>query len=321
MWWFVIFVMVFGWLSMESRDNGLTFIKEFISYQIRLFSTEDAGHGGPFFYHFVILFFGVFPASALIFDSFKKNNLDDTDQHFFKRWMTYLLVVVLVLFSIVRTKIVHYSSLCYFPITFLAAYYLNYMIDGKMRWTWRQTLPLAGIGLVLVTALTGGIFLMQHPDIITYNLKDDFGKACLSAKVYWSANEIRFGIIYFVAVIAGIGLIAAKNRRWGTYLIIISSALFINTVMIFIVPRAELYSQNALIEFLESKKNEDCIVETVAFKSYAHLYYAAKAIPGSDDARKPHYLVTKVNKVDEIAKYFSGAKELYRKNGWVFYKK
>ena len=28
-------------------------ITEFIVYQVRLFRTEDAGHGGPFFYHFL----------------------------------------------------------------------------------------------------------------------------------------------------------------------------------------------------------------------------------------------------------------------------
>ena len=30
--------------------------------------------------------------------------------------------VVLILFSIVRTKIIHYSSFCYFPLTYLAAW-------------------------------------------------------------------------------------------------------------------------------------------------------------------------------------------------------
>jgi len=319
-WWFIIFVVVLAWLSMESRQLGFTFISEFVKYQIRLFTTEDAGHGGPFFYHFVILLFGLFPASALIFDAFRKNELDETDQRFFKRWMIYLLLIVLIVFSIVQTKIVHYSSLCYFPLTFLAAYYLNYFIDGKMRWTWRQTLPVFSICLIIVAALTGGIFVMQHPDMIIYYVKDDFAKECLQAKVYWSNNDIRFGIAYLVLIIISIILIEMKNRRWGVYLIIISSALFINTVMTFIVPRIERYSQYALIEFLESKKNENCIVETVAFKSYAHLFYAGRAYPSAEDSTKVHYLVTKANKVGEVLKYFPNSTELYRKNGWVFYR-
>jgi hypothetical protein len=306
---------------MESRQSGFTFVSEFIKYQVRLFSTEDAGHGGPFYYHWVILLFGVFPASALIFDSFKKNENDDIDQRFFKRWMIYLLLVVLIVFSVVQTKIVHYSSLCYFPITFLAAYYLNYLLDGKMRWTWKQTLPLFAICLIIVTALTGGIFLIQHPDLIIYYVKDDFAKDCLNAKVYWSNNDIRFGIGWLIAITAGIIMISMKSIRWGIYLIIISSALFINTVMIFIVPRVETYSQRALIEFLESKKSESCTVETAGFKSYAHFFYAAKQIPEPGDTAKVKYIVTKVNRLDDVKNNYPGAVELYRKNGFVFFKK
>jgi len=319
-WWIVIAAIVILWLSMESRQSGFTFVSEFIKYQIRLFSTEDAGHGGPFYYHWVILFFGVFPASALIWDSFKKNDLDDTDQRFFKRWMIYLLLVVLIVFSVVQTKIVHYSSLCYFPLTFLAAYYLNYLLDGKMRWTWKQTLPVFGICLIIVSALTGGIFLIQHPDLIIYYVKDDFAKECLNAKVYWSNNDIRFGIGWLAAVTIGIIMISMKSVRWGTYLIIISTALFINTVMIFIVPRVETYSQRAMIEFLQSKKDESCVVEPVGFKSYAHFFYAAKPIPSPNDTAKVHYLFTKINKVEELKTNHPGAVELYRKNGFVFFK-
>jgi hypothetical protein len=42
-----------------------------------------------------------------------------------RRWMVILFWVVLILFSIVKTKIVHYSSLCYFPLTYLAALQLE----------------------------------------------------------------------------------------------------------------------------------------------------------------------------------------------------
>ena len=319
-WWFLIFLVVLGWLSLESKQSGITFVTEFLKYQMRLFSTEDAGHGGPFFFHFVILLIGVFPASALIFDAFKKNVNDDPDQVFFKRWMIYLLLVVIIVFSIVQTKIIHYSSLCYFPITFLAAYYLNYLFDGKMRWTWKQTVPLFTICLLFVAAITGGIFVMMKPTLITYYLKDDFAVECLKAKVYWSNNDIRFGIGYLVLMMIGLVLIQIKIVRWGVYTIIISTALFINTLMVFIIPRVEKYSQAGLIEFLESKKNESCTVETAGFKSYAHYFYAAKPIPTPADSAKTHYICTKINKVDELKHYKPGVQELYRKNGWVFFK-
>jgi hypothetical protein len=317
-WWLIIFSMVLLWLSLASEQFGFKFISEFVKYQVRLFSTEDAGHGGPFYYHFLILIIGVFPASALIFGAFSKNDYDDAIQAAFKKWMIYLMLVVLILFSIVRTKIVHYSSLTYFPITFLAAYYLNYFLEGKMKWTWKQTVPLTVICLLLTGALTAGIFLIVRPELIAYYIKDDFGKECLKARVYWSEADIRFGIAYLVLIVTSSVLIQMKLNRLGVYVIIISSALFVSKMLTFVVPRVEKYSQNALIEFLQSKSNEDCTLEPAGFKSYAHYFYGAIKPP--DGAVKTHYVFTKINKVEEVKNGNPKLKELYRKNGYVFLK-
>lgn len=318
-WWIIVALVVAAWLSFQIKANGITFIDEFIKYQIRLFKTEDAGHGGPFFYHFVVLLIGVFPASALIFDSFKKNEYDNISQHFFKRWMVYLLIVVLILFSIVRTKILHYSSLCNFPITFLAAYYMSHLFDGKMKWTWRQTVPLLTIGVLIVTVVTGGIFVMQRPDVFINYIQDDFAKDCLKATVYWTRNDIFYGMGYLLCLVIALFLLQTKNVKWGAYLLIISSALFVSTLMTLIIPRVEKYSQAALIEFFESKKDEPCIIETAGFKSYGHLFYAQKPIPTPDDTLKKKYVVTKSNKVENIKPWYWELKETYRKNGWVFF--
>ncbi len=317
-WWIIVTIVVTAWLSFQIKANGFTFIDEFIKYQVRLFKTEDAGHGGPFFYHFVALLIGVFPASALIWDSFKKNETDTISQHFFKRWMVYLMVVVLLIFSIVKTKILHYSSLCNFPITFLAAYYVNHLFDGKLKWTWRQTVPLFTIGLLIVVAVTGGIFVMQRPDIIINYVKDDFAKDCLRATVYWTRNDIFYGIGYLVCLVAAIFMAQTKHVKWGLYLLIISSTLFISTLMTLIIPRVEKYSQAALIEFLESKKDESCVIETAGFKSYAHYFYAQKSIPTPEDSLKKVYVITKSNKLENIRPWYWELREIYRKNGWVF---
>jgi 4-amino-4-deoxy-L-arabinose transferase-like glycosyltransferase len=322
-WWILVAIVVVAWLSFDIAANGITFIDEFVRYQIRLFSTEDAGHGGPFYYHFVALLIGVFPASALIFDSFRKNEHDDLSQHFFKRWMIYLMLVVLLVFTIVRTKILHYSSLCNFPITFLAAYYLNYLFEGKMKWTWRQTVPLLTIGIIIVVGITAGIFVMQKPNLYLNYIKDDFAIECLKATVYWTRNDSFYGLAYIVCLIVAIFLSASKHVRWGVYLLLISSALFVSAILILIVPRVEKYSQAAMIEFIESKKNERCLVETAGFKSYAQYFYAHRPVPASDDSTKTVYIITKVTKVETIRPWYweYDLKELYRKNGFVFFER
>ena len=124
------------WIAVTTGVHGATygkwFLNEFVTYQIRLFSTEDSDHGGPFVYHFIVLLAGCFPASIFLFQYIDRRNESRRLPHDFTKWMWILFWVVLLLFSIVKTKIVHYSSLCYFPLTYLAAVQLYRMShDGK----------------------------------------------------------------------------------------------------------------------------------------------------------------------------------------------
>lgn len=107
-----------------------------------------------FFYHWIILFVGCFPASIFAMLSLVK------------RWMTrhlkctclnsceFFFWVVLILFSIVKTKIIHYSSLCYFPITYLAAYTCYKLINGSFVWKRWMTLLVLAIGGIFSAVFT-----------------------------------------------------------------------------------------------------------------------------------------------------------------------
>jgi hypothetical protein len=86
-----------------------------------------------------------------------------------------------------------------------------------------------------------------------------------------------------------------------------------------------------LIEFIQSKKQEDCYIEVVGFKSYAQLFYKDKKEPTSPKdldvnyiywgaTTKPVYIITRVNKLAGLyaPEQFT---ELYRKYGYVFLQK
>ncbi|GAG85740.1 unnamed protein product, partial [marine sediment metagenome] len=68
------------WFILQIINGNSQIITDFIAYQIRLFQTKDAGHGGFLLYHFVILLIGVFPASIFALKAFKKNDADKTSQ-------------------------------------------------------------------------------------------------------------------------------------------------------------------------------------------------------------------------------------------------
>jgi 4-amino-4-deoxy-L-arabinose transferase-like glycosyltransferase len=130
----VSFLLVAGiWFIVDIMDNGIGFFHQFISYQVDLLLHPVAGHGEPFYYHFVVVFLGCFPMSIFSLFSLIRTYSDRTPLHF-KRWMLILFWVVMILFSVVTTKIVHYSSLAYFPLSFLAAkvIYGNYRKKNLM---------------------------------------------------------------------------------------------------------------------------------------------------------------------------------------------
>lgn len=184
---------------LQILNGHFDLVKEFIKYQIRLLTTKDAGHGGFFLYHFVVLLIGVFPASVFGISYFvKRMEVINRD---FNRWMVILFWVVLILFTIVKTKIVHYSSLCYFPLTFLAAQQIYFLSEGKLKiFKWQKVLViiistlflLINIAILFINKI---IEYLQNSDLI----KDKFAIANLQAEVHWPATLFFISFCCYLA--------------------------------------------------------------------------------------------------------------------------
>ncbi|OFY82746.1 MAG: hypothetical protein A3F72_19960 [Bacteroidetes bacterium RIFCSPLOWO2_12_FULL_35_15] len=331
----IAFLSVAGlWFLMLLLTGNSSIIKEFFLYQIRLFNTQDAGHGGPFFYHWIVLLIGCFPVSVFALRGFKKNTFDTPFQKHYKLWMLILFWVVLLLFSIVKTKIVHYSSLCYFPLSFLGAYTVYKFMISEMQWK-KYTSYLLGFvaGIIGLTLAVLPLIDKYKEDVIASGLiKDNFAVENLRATVYWSGYESLFGLFLIVGVGVMLFLISRKKIKQGIIGIFILSLFSINLTSWIIAPRIEQYSQGAAIEFYQYLQGKDCYVETIGFKSYAHLFYSGKkeqANKNSYDMNwllkgeidKPVYFAGKITSVESTKKENPDLKEIYRKNGFVFFKR
>jgi hypothetical protein len=308
-------------------------ITEFVVYQIRLFRTEDAGHGGPFFYHFIILLIGCFPAAALSILSMRiRKRTDETPRHF-RLWMSILFWVTLLLFSIVKTKIVHYSSLCYFPLTYLATVSFYHLYRRKWNLpAWNKWLQFA-TGLLLSLLIITVTFIDQLKPWLLQpgRIKDQFARANLAAQVEWSGWEKLPGFLLLTGVLLFV-LRANKNIRSALVGLFLISLIAINLTIVLITPKVEPYSQGAAIEFYQSKQNEAAVVEPLRFKSYAHLFYT-KRLPQftrslADSIRQynthpeiPVYYVGKIQNKEENQRDMPYLQKLYEKNGFVFYKR
>ena len=58
------------WFFLLWISGNKAIITQFLEYQVRLFQTKDAGHGGPIYYHWLVLLLGCFPASFFSISSF-----------------------------------------------------------------------------------------------------------------------------------------------------------------------------------------------------------------------------------------------------------
>ncbi|MBR0291039.1 MAG: glycosyltransferase family 39 protein, partial [Bacteroidales bacterium] len=194
-----------AWFIALAATGHSYVIKDFIDYQIRLFETKDAGHGGFLLYHFVILLFGVTPASFFALSSLRRGALrgeEDSRTAGLFRWMMTSLWVVLILFTIVRTKIVHYSSFCYYPITFLGAWAAARMMDGKLRFKGIHRVLLIGTAAFYGIALTALTLFDSFKDKIAPLVHDPFAVSCMEASSEWKGFEPFVGLLLIAATVA-----------------------------------------------------------------------------------------------------------------------
>ncbi len=327
-------VVLSGWFGIELLQNGSWFVEEFIRYQVRLLTTSDAGHAGPFYYHFIVLLIGCFPASVFLFGAFGRNAEATNPQRFFKQAMLILLAMVLLVFSIVQTKIVHYSSLAYFPLTFLSAYGLYRIRQGSAEWRRAYSWLTGVIGFTIGIALFGLPLLIRHLDRFTAHIKDPFMLANLEADVTWSGVEWLIGGCYFILLIICLVLFTRRSYVAGVRLLFLSTLLVIQSTLYVIVPKVERYTQGAAVDFYKTLRDKDCYVEVLGFKSYAHLFYART---GPFDGKPPYhddpsrrewllrgkidkaaYFVTRIDRLDRLD-LPADVRETGRSNGFVFF--
>lgn len=267
----------FGWFLVEIMRGNSEIVKEFIIYQIRLFNTKDSGHGGFLLYHFVVLLIGCFPASVFFLQSHRKSESDTPYQKHFKRWMIILFWVVLILFTIVKTKIVHYSSMCWLPLTFLSAYSVYKLMQGEFeikKWVMRTGMMLGFLLGIIFTLLPLADIL--KPYIIDSGIiGDKFAVKNLEADGGWMGFEWIPGLIFLVFSLYLFITVSGGHKKRIPYVfaITIFSAFSISAL---IVPKVEKYTQGAAIEFYEYFKGKDVYLETAGFKSYAYLFYSDK---------------------------------------------
>jgi len=321
------------WLMVDFINNGNQFIKEFTIRQWELFSSKDAGHGGFFFYHFIVLFFGCFPITPFFIYAFKNKELTKDEFSTFKKWMLVLFWVVLILFSIVQTKIVHYSSLCYYPMSFIGAISVYYIISKKwiLSKSTKFILVFSSLPFLLIPILIS--YAINHLDFIKSILnKDPFAVENLNADIHWTGLEILPALFLILMLWISVQLFK-KDKRVQSFLILtLSSVLYLQSVLFLYLHNIERISQDANIEFWKKHAQEDCYKTSYNYRTYTTFFYG-NILPQNNqnytnqdwllkgDIDKPVYISCKTNNRIKLEEEITDAILLYSKNGFYFYKR
>jgi 4-amino-4-deoxy-L-arabinose transferase-like glycosyltransferase len=342
-------LLTLGWMLAIILESGWATFVAFLEYLYRLGATSEADHGQPFYYHFVVVLIGCFPISVIglpfvsrIFHPLlRRFHKVASPAHSsprggpfltppFSLAMLCLFWVVMIVFSIVTTKIVHYSSMTYFPLSYLAALWLYQWLKGEIVWPRWMTVLLLIIGFILSLVLTlVPLIGMYSAQFIPY-IDDTFVVANLQAPVEWAGNEWLYGVVYFGMVVFAM-VIWKRRKELAIRLLFFSTAVLLFFYTSVVVPKIEGYTQRAVIDFYESKRGQDVYVWPIGNRSYAQFFYFKKPMgirPEASDENwllngpvdKPTFLISRIDRAEQYRKN-PNLELLKEENGFVFFRR
>jgi uncharacterized membrane protein YiaA len=328
---FSLTILVVGgsWYIYQIVIGNADLLLGFLKYNLKILLDVKTGHEGFFGYHLVVLLLGVFPASVLALKSITKKAEELELQRIYKQWMYIMIIVVLVIFAVARTKLLHYSSLAYFPLTFLAAWVWEKWADRKIEiGNWQVILML----LIILSYAAAAIMLPLASDQREWLMEKDFffmdtfTEGALRRDVHWSGFEWLVGPFLLAGGIFSLIQILRRNTRGMLWLHLVV-LLYVTASLYLFAPRIEGYTQRVAIKFYKDLKGQDVYVTPLGYKSYSHLFYFDKQ-PGQPQLSLQHllegelykdaYFVIRLDEKDRYLQQYPQLEEIMEKDGYVF---
>ena len=322
------------WFGLNYLSVGPTFITEFTIRQWELFSTPDAGHGGFPGYHFVVLLLGCFPVSVFalrgmfrVQDPQLKGGVRERDM---RLWMLILFYVVLILFTIVKSKIVHYSSLAYYPLTYLGAWTVVRILDGSIKFKgWMKGLLIGIASLPILLTIVLPYFGKNIEQLRPLFSADPFAMENLNAEVQWTWDGSLAGL-WLLGVMITFFLLLRNHPKRSFQTLFLGTGVWVTLTLVMYINKIESISQRAAIEFWQGLQGKEVYVHTYGYKSYAHLFYSSVMPVENEkytdqewlfhgDIDRPVYVSMKVTSRQRFEEENPDFEFLYDKNGFYFY--
>ena len=181
--------------------------------------------------------------------------------------MSLLFIVVIIIFFIIQTKIIHYSSLIYIPGCYFASLTIQDYINNKQtslsKIEWISFISSLSIYLILTLLLP---FLINNPEVIIPYIDDINLIATITQNLQWNLLGFLPGIFLLLIGIIISYLFYRKFISAGIKLLVISTMFFTNSLWCFYLPNLEKYTQGSLINYYKKSVQNQLTLLLISIK-------------------------------------------------------
>ncbi|MEA2935677.1 MAG: hypothetical protein QOD74_2323, partial [Variibacter sp.] len=220
---------------------------------------------------------------------------------------------VMIVFSLITTKILHYVSLAYFPLAYFAALALERTRLGVGQgWVYRSAL--IALGAIWFVVTTAGPVAILFRERWASLLPRPFDRANVLAPANWTILDIAPGLLFGAALLLAVHLFK-KDRAFTAHLAIFAgTGALIALALPLLGGKIHAHTQGALVGFLRTATAEHALGRTT-FKSYVQDFYSDLSLVAAPAQATSHYLIGRLG--DTPGPEWSRVRE---ENGYVLFK-
>jgi 4-amino-4-deoxy-L-arabinose transferase-like glycosyltransferase len=254
--------------------HGGAFAQEVARLMGPLLSKSLEGHSGPFYYHWGVALVGLFPWTPLLLlfavPAIRQRVWGDGQGKALAVMALVWAGFILIVFSIVRTKLPHYSSGMYVPLTLLAALALRGALSTEGRLPLWAGIAVAGYGVAMGVAFAVAPYQIGQ-------VAEAHGEGLRLADSL-PVTVVIPGIVLAVGVVTGAGILVWGRALVGTAVIAVAMGACVIGAWRVHLPLVAAYTQGPMIALMNQAYKEGGDLALYQDVSYAAVFYGERDI-------------------------------------------
>ena len=261
------------YISVHIATHGKFTTSFFINHNLDRYTSTVSNHHGPIWFYIPVLIIGFFPWISVLVPAIKASLKESSSVQLSSRFSSSALtkfclwwaLVVFIFFSIAGTKLPTYILPIYLPLSIIVAAWWSDAFGYERTQPWRNLTGLIGIGITLITLLTGLVLVTGVFKTALMSISPD-------------GFTLAFLIIGFILVagfsIAMTAVLRQAEVAFFTIVITTTIAYLVATPML--LKTYALYMDDGLREFARNTQGQIYTLESPRTNLF---FYAKRDVP------------------------------------------